>query len=418
MPINVTEEINNAFKAAGKKFTELKVSTGELQSTITSAAADAQSKLTTAINSGDLQSKLNSALDSGKLNSLLDSATKLPVPKIPENIGITKAQTETFTAGASRDILSSADAPVGAPVTKVKASIPVLLQSDVKVIMLQIAQMETGNDYTYDGGSYLGKYAVHTKTLANYGYTDSTGAFTGKDGVKSKEEFLYDSVVQDRIMERYLQDQYKALIKNKGIKDNDTKDVVAGMVAVAYQFQDASPGASSLTNIDTSSLVSSASSLADGLKTASLPGSGATIPQIDSLVNSSGVFSKAESLLATNPTDALSALKSGDSLSKSAISTVQSIKDSATKAVTAAKEALTPAATAMADTLKKQAAKIDINKLKSSASDLATAIPASKAKDWRNAGTAKDSKGRPGSLFFNAGRYAIKTLGADIPVSA
>ena len=35
----------------------------------------------------------------------------------------------------------------------------------------------------------------------------------------------------------------------------------------------------------------------------------------------------------------------------------------------------------------------------------------------RKKGAAKDSRGRPGSLFFNAGRYAISTLNADVTVA-
>ena len=36
-----------------------------------------------------------------------------------------------------------------------------------------------------------------------------------------------------------------------------------------------------------------------------------------------------------------------------------------------------------------------------------------KANVWRNTGQTVDSQGRPGHIFFNGGRYAIGTLGAD-----
>jgi hypothetical protein len=39
----------------------------------------------------------------------------------------------------------------------------------------------------------------------------------------------------------------------------------------------------------------------------------------------------------------------------------------------------------------------------------------SRANVWRNTGQTVDSQGRPGHIYFNAGRYAIRTLGADVP---
>ena len=41
--------------------------------------------------------------------------------------------------------------------------------------------------------------------------------------------------------------------------------------------------------------------------------------------------------------------------------------------------------------------------------------PASRANIWRTAGQTVDSRGRPGHIYFNGGRYAIRTLGADVP---
>lgn len=398
MPINVTENINKVASTIQQK---ISAESGTIQNAISSASKTLAPKLTEA---------------EQKVQTLLNSNTLSSAPTTPDNLGITKAQAETFTNGAARDILITPDAPAGAPTQKIKNSVPILLQTDVRAIMLQIASMETSNSNTYDAAPYLGKYAAHSKTLTNYGYLDSEGNYTGKDGIKTKEEFLFDANVQDRIMEKFLLDQYKALVKNGGIKDNDTKEIVAGMVTVAYQFQDAGPGANSLTDIDSSALVSSASSLADNLKTANAPGSGATGAQIESLVNSSGVLKQSESLLSKNPAETIKSLKSGDSLTKTVNSSVQSLKDTATTAAASVKETLEPAATEMAATLKKQAATIDIAKLKSAASDLAVALPAGKAKDWRNTGSINDSKGRPGSLFFNAGRYAVKTLAADVPV--
>jgi len=77
---------------------------------------------------------------------------------------------------------------------KVKSTVPQLRESDIKALMVQIAFMETANDSTYNISPRIGKYAVHNKTLINYGYKFSNGAaYTGKDGVTTEIEFTFDT---------------------------------------------------------------------------------------------------------------------------------------------------------------------------------------------------------------------------------
>ena len=68
----------------------------------------------------------------------------------------------------------------------------------------------------------------------------------------------------------------------------------------------------------------------------------------------------------------------------------------------------------MKDQSKINVAKVDVANLKAKTSDLSTSLPANKAAQWRKTGKEEDSRKRPGSLFFNAGRYAISTLAADV----
>jgi hypothetical protein len=75
---------------------------------------------------------------------------------------------------------------------------------------------------------------------------------------------------------------------------------------------------------------------------------------------------------------------------------------------------LPPTLTGGSDQNKVTAAKVDATALKKQSSGLAISLPANKATEWRKKGTSKDSRGRPGSLFFNAGRYAVSTLAADV----
>jgi hypothetical protein len=217
-------------------------------------------------------------------------------------------------------------------------------------------------------------------------------------------------------MEKFIVDQYQALIKNGGIQKNDSKETVAGMIATAYQFQDANPSLSDATGalnlLNTSDLVGSAGSLSNSLGSSLSFGSGATQSTIDSQLSGSGVLSSAQTVLNQNPTSLLS--KTGNSTDKALPAALQKIVDQSKASVESAKAALSPQLTQMQAFAKKQAAQVDVSKLKSSATELATSIPANKAKEWRLKGKEKDSQGRPGSLFFNAGRYAIQVLAADV----
>ena len=131
------------------------------------------------------------------------------------------------------------DAPRGVAIESIKSGIPGLRRSSVKALMAQIAFMETGNDLAYSLGPRFGRYAVHIKTLINYGYIIENGeVWTNKDGIDSIATFLSNQAVQDGIMERYLTEQYKACINARVIEVGDTGDTIAGILAVAHQFQD------------------------------------------------------------------------------------------------------------------------------------------------------------------------------------
>jgi hypothetical protein len=365
-----------------------------------------------AINLDTIVSKVTDKI-SGNSNSKVTGTT------ISSSNGIDDAKKTTFSQGAPREFLSIDNAPTGRVLQKIDTSVPILLQSEVRALMMQIGYVASNWDTqktNYTTGD-LGRYQVSKKTLVNYGYRFSGNLdFTGKDGIKYDTEFLFDNNVQDRIMEKFIVDQYQALIKNGGIQKNDSKETVAGMIATAYQFQDANPSLSdamgALNLLNTSDLVGSAGSLSNNLGSSLSFGSGATQSTIDSQLSSSGVLSSAQTVLNQNPTSLLS--KTGNSTDKALPAALQKIVDQSKASVESAKAALSPQLTQMQAFAKKQAAQVDVSKLKSSATELATSIPANKAKEWRLKGKEKDSQGRPGSLFFNAGRYAIQVLAADV----
>jgi hypothetical protein len=148
----------------------------------------------------------------------------------------------------------------------------------------------------------LGKYQNSQWLLTQLGYINSDGTWNAKDGVDSNEIFLAATGVQDSIMRDFIQIQYTELIKAGAIRPGDDKEIVSGMLALAYQYQD-------LGN-----------------------------PQLNqSIYNTNGTINLENYSIGT------------------------------------------------------------------------------KANVWRNTGQTLDSQNRPGHIYFNGGRYAIRTLGADVP---
>jgi hypothetical protein len=360
-----------------------------------------------------------SGLGSGVTGTGSVSATQQTAAQV-SNTGIDQAKKQSFVNGADRELLTSPTAPIGVPLIKVRDSIPMLLQSEVQALMIQLAWMNSGDDFTYNVSPRIGRYAVHNKTLINYGYKDSSGNYLGKNGVTTDFEFTYGTEAQDRVMEKFLQDQYRSLIKVGAIRDGDTKETVAGMLAVAYQFQDANP---SITNIlgalnpitgllsnggDTSGLVSTATSLATSLASSLVSGSGATPSSVQGLLASSGVLSNAQTLLNVNPTAAVAA--TGSVMDKAALPSISGIVSTATTAAKSIAASLSSELTSAQAMAKKAIASVDVSKLTATANSLSSDIPANKAKEWRLTGTATDSQGKSGAVYYNAGKYAIQVL--------
>jgi hypothetical protein len=148
----------------------------------------------------------------------------------------------------------------------------------------------------------LGKYQTSEWLLTRYGYKKADGTWAAKDGVDTNDVFVSAAEVQDAIMNDFMQEQYRELIKAGAIRDGDSKETIAGMLALAYQYQD-------LGN----------------------PALNQNPRKPDGTIN------------------------------------------------------------------------------------LENYSIATKANVWRNTGQPLDSQGRPGHIYFNGGRYAIGTLGADTP---
>lgn len=226
-----------------------------------------------------------------------------------KNIGITNSFTASLTETAPRSLLTDVNAPYGISLTKINQSISSLTKFETKCLMVQIAYMESKNDPLLVNETKYGRYQLTDFLLQKYGYKTASGDWTGLDGVDALDIFLGSIKIQDKIMQQFLEDSYKKLITATALQSGDTKDIVAGILAVSYQFHD-----------------------------------------ID------------------DPTVAQK-IKTADNI-------LPLIKD----------------------------------ELKNSYSVI-------KVAQWRNDGMQVDSLGRPAGLYFNAGKYAIQNLAADIAVT-
>jgi hypothetical protein len=125
----------------------------------------------------------------------------------------------------------------------VDASVPPMLVkavSDNSSFKDALGKRESGNDYSaVNQLGYLGKYQFGGMALRDLGYKDKDYNWTGKDGIKSKEDFLANGELQEKSIDRYftMQERY---LKSKGALDyvgttfKGFKVTKQGLIAAAH----------------------------------------------------------------------------------------------------------------------------------------------------------------------------------------
>jgi hypothetical protein len=100
-------------------------------------------------------------------------------------------------------------------------------------------------------GNYLGKYQMGASALAEAGFIDKNrlntdyksnptyavrddSTWLGKDGVKSKTDFLNNASAQEAAMHKFTQKQYADLVGNGSIRASDTPEEVMGKLTAAH----------------------------------------------------------------------------------------------------------------------------------------------------------------------------------------
>jgi hypothetical protein len=123
-----------------------------------------------------------------------------------------------------------------------------LSPDQTRALITQVGWSESSYNYRAENRlSYIGKYQTGAAALVDLGYikrdayqlygnraVNYTTSWTGKDGISSKEEYLNNGGVQEKVMIALLKMNYKTLQRIGAIKDSDDQCTVAGMLAVAH----------------------------------------------------------------------------------------------------------------------------------------------------------------------------------------
>lgn len=170
------------------------------------------------------------------------------------------AKGQPVVSPAPTESMGRQDAPSPAAIAAIEDKIPGLIATQVKALMLEIGFVESQLDYAAQDQTLgrIGRYKVNGNILKYYGYLKPDyltkfgaaavfrdDAYTGKDGISSMQGFLSAKGTQDSLMELFLNDCYKVLVSNQGVKSGDDVCTVAGMLAVAYFLRDSERGLTS-----------------------------------------------------------------------------------------------------------------------------------------------------------------------------
>lgn len=153
------------------------------------------------------------------------------------------AQTQGVSKTVSKSYITRSDAPT------VTAGVGPLNANHIKALVQQIGWSESGCKYEVTNQlNYCGKYQFGAAALTDLGYIkrdayalyggnksiNISTSWTGKDGITSKEQFLSNGAVQEKIMIALLSMNYKNLVNNSGVKTGDDLCTIAGMLTVAH----------------------------------------------------------------------------------------------------------------------------------------------------------------------------------------
>jgi hypothetical protein len=195
----------------------------------------------------------------GSRASPAQTPTSVPATTTPAT---STATTPPASAAGSPVPASAATAGVKNPATAATLAlqppnvtgIGSLTAAQTTALKAQMGKSESGMNYAADNTKidpvtgkaslgYIGKYQFGATALADQGYVkpgtslqgmNDPANWTGKDGVKSKADFLAAHDVQEKVMDVNLQNNYNALKRNGTITADSSADDISGKLAVSH----------------------------------------------------------------------------------------------------------------------------------------------------------------------------------------
>ena len=162
--------------------------------------------------------------------------------------GPERARGKAIVDAAPYNTMARSDTPTPAAVAPASGVLG-LIATQVKALMIQIGYYESSLNYDDIDSTLgmIGRYHVNSTILKEYGYTNGKDIFTssnwlGKDSISSADDWTNNTGVQEKLMEQIINDYYKKLASNGGLKSTDDVCTVAGMISTAYFFRQYSAG--------------------------------------------------------------------------------------------------------------------------------------------------------------------------------
>jgi hypothetical protein len=164
-------------------------------------------------------------------------------PATPSDAGLRQALLAGVTKPADKSLMLRSDNPTPS------RGIGPLSQTELKALFTQLGHNESS--FKYDtkspSGSFLGKYQIGAAALTDQGYIKPDAyakygaasikypsSWTGKDNVKTESDFLSNPQAQENAMYSVTLTNYQRLIRSGGIKSDDDRATVSGMLATAH----------------------------------------------------------------------------------------------------------------------------------------------------------------------------------------
>lgn len=153
--------------------------------------------------------------------------------------------------GGSPPVTSSDGTPVtttdGTPVTTAPPEAAPVVDPGWKTKTIKrLGELESGNKYnTVNSIGYIGKYQFGAAALTDRGYVkkgttnsqlDDPNVWVGKDGIKSKQDFLNNGPIQEKVMNEQVDANYKTLKRIGVPMDTLTDPQKGGLIASAHLY--------------------------------------------------------------------------------------------------------------------------------------------------------------------------------------